>query len=415
MPTLAQQKRTILTCFLGWTLDAFDFFVMIFLITDLAEAFHVGVTAITWAVTATLVLRVFGAAFFGRLADRFGRKPILVINVLSFSVIELVTGFSPSLTVFLVLRAFFGIAMGGQWGVAASLTMESIPAKWRGLASGLLQSGYSVGYLLAGVFYGFGHDALGWRGMFIVAALPSLLVVGLAVSLTESPVWQQQRRQEQPGLTTVIRANWKLFVYAMILMFAAAVMSHGTQDLYPVMLRVQHGLSVYQVATVSSIYNIGGLLGCLCGGVLSQRIGRRRELMLASAGMLVLLPFWGFCSGVIAVTVTAFLMQFLVQCNFGVMPAHLNEMSPSAVRGTFPGFALQFGNMLAAGNATVQSMLADNLDKNYGLALSIVVAIGAVAFCLLAYFGPDARNVKLGADAASPSASTMTIGGESAV
>jgi SHS family lactate transporter-like MFS transporter len=201
----------------------------------------------------------------------------------------------------------------------------------------------------------------------------------------------------------------------MILMFAAAVMSHGTQDLYPVMLRVQHGLSVRQVATVSTIYNVGGLLGCLCGGMLSQKIGRRRELMLASAAMLVLLPFWGFCSGIIAVTVTAFLMQFLVQCNFGVMPAHLNEMSPSAVRGTFPGFALQFGNMLAAGNATVQSMLADNLDKNYGLALSMVVAVGAIAFCLLAHFGPDARNAKLGTEAVSQTKTGMAVEGRPAV
>jgi len=408
--TLAQQRRTIVTCFLGWTLDAFDFFVMIFLITDLAATFHVGVTAVTWAVTATLVLRVVGAALFGRLADRLGRKPILIVNVLAFSAVELATGFSPTLTVFLILRALFGIAMGGQWGVAASLTMESIPAHWRGWASGLLQSGYSIGYLLAGVYYGFAHDLLGWRGMFIVAVVPALFVVALASTLPESPVWQQQHLKKQPGLTAVVRANWKLFLYAMILMFAAAVMSHGTQDLYPVMLRVQHKLSVHQVATISTIYNIGGLLGCLCGGMLSQKIGRRWQLVLASAAMLVLMPFWGLCSGVVAVTVTAFFMQFLVQCSFGVMPAHLNEMSPSAVRGTFPGFALQFGNMLAAGNATVQSMLADSLHKNYGVALSLVAGLGAIAFCLLAYFGPDARNAKMG-DEATPIATTTVARG----
>lgn len=410
MLTLAQQRRTIVTCFLGWTLDAFDFFVMIFLITDLAATFHVGVTAVTWAVTATLVLRVVGAALFGRLADRLGRKPILIVNVLAFSAVELATGFSPTLTVFLILRALFGIAMGGQWGVAASLTMESIPAHWRGWASGLLQSGYSIGYLLAGVYYGFAHDLLGWRGMFIVAVVPALFVVALASTLPESPVWQQQHLKKQPGLTAVVRANWKLFLYAMILMFAAAVMSHGTQDLYPVMLRVQHKLSVHQVATISTIYNIGGLLGCLCGGMLSQKIGRRWQLVLASAAMLVLMPFWGLCSGVVAVTVTAFFMQFLVQCSFGVMPAHLNEMSPSAVRGTFPGFALQFGNMLAAGNATVQSMLADSLHKNYGVALSLVAGLGAIAFCLLAYFGPDARNAKMG-DEATPIATTTVARG----
>jgi SHS family lactate transporter-like MFS transporter len=408
--TLAQQRRTIVTCFLGWTLDAFDFFVMIFLITDLAATFHVGVTAVTWAVTATLVLRVVGAALFGRLADRLGRKPILIVNVLAFSAVELATGFSPTLTVFLILRALFGIAMGGQWGVAASLTMESIPAHWRGWASGLLQSGYSIGYLLAGVYYGFAHDLLGWRGMFIVAVVPALFVVALASTLPESPVWQQQHLKKQPGLTAVVRANWKLFLYAMILMFAAAVMSHGTQDLYPVMLRVQHKLSVHQVATISTIYNIGGLLGCLCGGMLSQKIGRRWQLVLASAAMLVLMPFWGLCSGVVAVTVTAFFMQFLVQCSFGVMPAHLNEMSPSAVRGTFPGFALQFGNMLAAGNATVQSMLADSLHKNYGVALSLVAGLGAIAFCLLAYFGPDARNAKMGDEATPIATATVARG-----
>jgi SHS family lactate transporter-like MFS transporter len=391
-------------------LDAFDFFVMIFLITDLAATFHVGVTAVTWAVTATLVLRVVGAALFGRLADRLGRKPILIVNVLAFSAVELATGFSPTLTVFLILRALFGIAMGGQWGVAASLTMESIPAHWRGWASGLLQSGYSIGYLLAGVYYGFAHDLLGWRGMFIVAVVPALFVVALASTLPESPVWQQQHLKKQPGLTAVVRANWKLFLYAMILMFAAAVMSHGTQDLYPVMLRVQHKLSVHQVATISTIYNIGGLLGCLCGGMLSQKIGRRWQLVLASAAMLVLMPFWGLCSGVVAVTVTAFFMQFLVQCSFGVMPAHLNEMSPSAVRGTFPGFALQFGNMLAAGNATVQSMLADSLHKNYGVALSLVAGLGAIAFCLLAYFGPDARNAKMGDEATPIATATVARG-----
>jgi len=383
---------------------------MIFLITDLAATFHVGVTAVTWAVTATLVLRVVGAALFGRLADRLGRKPILIVNVLAFSAVELATGFSPTLTVFLILRALFGIAMGGQWGVAASLTMESIPAHWRGWASGLLQSGYSIGYLLAGVYYGFAHDLLGWRGMFIVAVVPALFVVALASTLPESPVWQQQHLKKQPGLTAVVRANWKLFLYAMILMFAAAVMSHGTQDLYPVMLRVQHKLSVHQVATISTIYNIGGLLGCLCGGMLSQKIGRRWQLVLASAAMLVLMPFWGLCSGVVAVTVTAFFMQFLVQCSFGVMPAHLNEMSPSAVRGTFPGFALQFGNMLAAGNATVQSMLADSLHKNYGVALSLVAGLGAIAFCLLAYFGPDARNAKMGDEATPIATATVARG-----
>ncbi len=400
MQTKAQQIRIILTAVLGWMLDSFDFCVMLFVVTDVAAEFHVGITAVTWAVTATLFLRVFGAAIFGALADRFGRKPLLIANTLAFSVCEVASGFSPSLGAFLMLRALYGIAMGGQWGIATSWTIESIPANWRGWASGLLGAGYSVGYLLAGLFYGFAHDALGWRGMFIVAALPALVVIGLAASAPESPIWRTQSHKPKQSTALILRSNWKLSAYAVILMFAAATMSHGTQDLYPVMLRVQHGLNAHELATVASVYSIGGILGCLFGGSLSQKIGRRRELVLASALMLVLMPFWGLCTGLVALTVTAFLMQFLVQCSFGTIPAHLNEMSPPGIRGTFPGVAFQFGNMLAAGNATLQSVLADKLDKNYGVALSVIAAAGALAFCLLAYWGPDKCNVEMGDDVA---------------
>jgi MFS transporter, SHS family, lactate transporter len=332
MQPTTKPYHVVLACFLGWTIDAFDFFVMVFVVGDIAREFGASITTVTWAFTLTLGLRALGALIFGRLADRYGRKPALIANVLIFSLLELASGFAPTLTVFLILRTLFGVAMGGEWGIGASLTMESIPSRWRGFVSGLLQSGYSFGYLLAALLYGVGYTTLGWRGMFIVAVLPALLVLYVRRSVPESPSWSRQRATttaaRRIGLAQSLRTHWKLYLYAVALMTAAATFSHGTQDLYPVFLREQHHLSVGQISTLAVVFNIGAILGCLCGGTLSQIMGRRRELMLATLLALILLPFWATASGLLTLGATAFLMQFLVQCTFGVMPAHLNEISP---------------------------------------------------------------------------------------
>ncbi|MFC0407418.1 MFS transporter [Roseomonas elaeocarpi] len=405
--------HVVLACFLGWTVDAFDFFILIFVVGDVAKTFGVGITDITWAITLTLALRVVGAAIFGWAADRWGRRPVLIANVLIFSVLGAASGLAPTLGIFLLFRALYGVAMGGEWGVGASLTMESVPAHWRGLVSGILQSGYSFGYLLAALLYGLFYESLGWRGMFVVTLIPALLVLYVRRVVPESPDWERrQRLARQPGtgaglsMLGALRQHGRLVGYAILLMTAAAFFSHGTQDLYPVFLRVQHGLSVHEVATVAVIYNIGAILGCLAGGTLSQLWGRRRQLMIATICAVVLVFFWSTASGVVTLAATAFLMQFLVQCTFGVVPAHLNEISPPEIRGTFPGFVYQFGNMLAAANATIQSALADSFGGNYGLALGITVGIGAVVFCLMAAIGREARHVEMsgGPDAAPPGA-----------
>ena len=396
-----RQYNVVVASFLGWTIDAFDFFLLVFLLGDVAKQFHTTVSVVSWALNLTLGFRVVGALLFGRLADRFGRKPILIANVLTFSVLECATGFAPTLTAFLVLRALFGIAMGGEWGVGSSLTMESVPAGWRGFVSGLLQSGYSWGYLLAALLYGVGFDALGWRGLFIAAVLPAFLVLYIRRNVSESPGWSPQESTAagtSAGNGTKGPRYIGRYLYAIILMAAAATFSHGTQDLYPTFLRLQHGFPVHQVATIAIIFNIGAILGCLTGGTLSQKIGRRRSIILAAVLAVLLLPFWATSSAPAALAGTAFGMQFLVQSMFGTMPAHLNEISPSQARATFPGLTYQFGNFLAAGNATVQVALANHFQGDYGIGMALLAGAGAVALALLAAFGPEAKDADMTAD-----------------
>jgi len=385
------QRHTVLASFLGWTLDAFDYFLLTFVIVTVAKEFEVGTAQITYALFLTLAARPLGALLFGRLADRFGRRPILMLDVILFSVFEFATAFSTSLTMLLVLRFLFGVAMGGEWGIGASLAMESIPAKARGAVSGLLQSGYPCGFFLAALANWLLVDHIGWRGLFVVGAIPALLVLYIRRKVPESAVWQEGRKAaKRPGLGEAMRGQWKLAVYLMLLMMAFNMFSHGSQDMYHTFEEINLHLPTGSATAfvLVALLNLGALVGGLYFGALSERIGRRKAMMIAALLAIPVIPLWMYGGSLILLGLGAFLIQVMVQGAWGVVPTHLNELSPAAVRGTLPGFAYQMGNLLAAVTATAQTWLAQRHGGDFAFAMSLWMVLVAALLALLLWLGP---------------------------
>ena len=388
------QKNTVIASYLGWTLDAFDFFLLVFVLKDVTKEFGVEESHVALAITLTLACRPLGAFIFGRLADRFGRRPILMLDVGLYSMLGFATAFAPNLTSFLVIRALFGVAMGGEWGIGASLTMESVKQESRGMVSGLLQSGYPTGYLLASVVYGLVYNTIGWRGMFMVGALPALLVLYIRRYVPESPGWNAQRAR-QGNILSVLARHWGTALYAIVLMTAFNFFSHGTQDIYPRFLQGQHGFSVHEVTTIAIIYNIGAIVGGWTFGLWSQSLGRRRMIMIGAVLSLPVVYLWAYSTTMVGLACGAFLMQVCVQGAWGVIPAHLNELSPPDARATFPGTVYQLGNFIASSNAVLQTTIAKNEGGNYAFALASVAVAAAVAIFVLTAVGREARDAKL--------------------
>jgi MFS transporter, SHS family, lactate transporter len=393
-----EQFHAIFAAYLGWTLDAFDFFIMVFVLREVAASFHVPVGDVATAITLTLACRAVGAIIFGRLADRFGRRPILMLNIVCYALLEFCSGLAPTLTAFLVLRALFGVAMGGEWGVASSLVMESVPEKWRGLASGVLQAGYPSGYLLASLLY-LALPWLGWRGMFMVGILPALLAFYVRRSVQESPAWQSFSAEDrQANIWTILRQRAGFVGFAVVLMTALNFFAHGSQDLYPSeFLGTQHKLSTDMISSIMIVANIGGLIGGIAFGMLSQQIGRKWAMALAVLLALPVLPFWASASTPLMLGFTAFLMLLCVQGAWGIVPAYLNELSPPSVRATFPGFVYQAGNFLAAANANIQIWIAGHFADNYGLTMALTAGVMAVLVALLVASGPEPKGARMAA------------------
>jgi SHS family lactate transporter-like MFS transporter len=390
-----EQKSVVIAAYLGWSLDAFDFFLLVFVLRDIAMEFSTDIASVSIAVTLTLISRPVGAFIFGRAADRYGRRPALIVDVLAYSFLAFVSGFAPSLTALIALRALFGVAMGGEWGIGASLTMETVPAQSRGFVSGVLQCGYPTGFLVASLAYALLYTHISWRGMIMLGALPALLVLYIRRNVPESPIWTPQVKAAS-GTLTVAQNHWRLAIYMILLMTAFNFFSHGTQDLYPTFLQVQQGLGPSLAGPIAVIANVGAICGSLAFGSLSERIGRRRGMVTAALCSLPVIPLWVLAPTPFWLAIGAFLMQFAVQSAWGIIPVHLNELSPPEARGTFPGFTYQLGNLLASANATIQAGLAERHGNNYGMALALIGGCAAVAIAVLAGFGVERKGVHMG-------------------
>jgi len=402
----AQQRRTFAACFLSWTLDAFDFFLLTFCLTAITVSFHSSRKEVEEAIFWTLVMRPVGAFLFGAMAEIYGRRRTLMTNVIAFSVFELGSAFAPTLHSFLICRALFGIAMGGVWGVGAALALETLPPENRGFFSGLLQEGYVIGNLLAAALFGILFPHLhgsgmmtNWRVMFMIGALPALLAFYLRLRVEESPAWIRARSQGKPDRT---RAEWAKmpryvasFLFLVLLMAAFTAFSHGTQDLYPTFLH-DHGLSPSLIGLIAAVGNLGALVGGICCGALSERFGRRTTIVAASLLAIPMVPLWAWSHTAVMLATGGFLMQFMVQGAWGIIPAHLNELSPAPVRAILPGFAYQLGNLISSRNSIFQQMYADRHNGGaLNMALSGTVILVAVAIAIITAVGPEAKGVRL--------------------
>ena len=392
------QRNTFTACFLGWSLDAFDFFILTFCVSAIATQFQTKISAVTEAIFITLAFRPVGAFLFGLMADRFGRRPTLMVDIIAYSVFELASAFAPSLKVFLITRALFGIAMGGEWGVGAALAFETLPAEGRGFFSGLLQEGYAAGYLMAALVYGTVFRFVGWRGMFVIGALPAFLVFYIRTKVDESPAWLQGQvsRTAEIRLGKDILTYVGTFIFLVLLMFSFNSLSHGTQDLYPTFLQKDHRFAPQTVGFIAIVANMGALLGGVLFGTWSEKIGRRRAIVIAALLTIPIIPLWAYSHTVPMLALGGFLMQFMVQGAWGVVPAHLNELSPPDVRGTFPGFAYQLGNFLSSWNGVKQAKLAEQrFGGVFAPVLAWTVLIVAVLVAVITGSGRERRGADL--------------------
>jgi len=393
--TKSDHWPALIAGYLGWTLDAFDFFLVVFCLTSIGRDFGVTDADMAKAITLTLAFRPVGAFLFGLMADRYGRRLPLMIDLVFYSIVEVASGLAPNFTTFLILRALFGIGMGGEWGVGASLAMEKVPVKLRGVLSGFLQQGYAMGNLLAAGCYFLLFERFGWRPLFFIGGLPALLALFVRMRVKESEVWQKSKSESWSQLGSAITSNWKLFLYIAVFMMTMNFASHGTQDMYPTFLKRQRGFSVAAVAGISAVSMAGAILGGTLCGWISDRWGRRRTITGALAGAILIVPLWAFAPSGPLLVLGAFCMQFLVQGAWGVIPAHLAELVPDNVRGFLPGFGYQCGVLLASSVPYIEAVFAHR--TSYAVAMAATAGTVFLMAAIASALGPERRGTEFGA------------------
>jgi SHS family lactate transporter-like MFS transporter len=392
----SDHRAALIAGFLGWTLDAFDFFLVVFTLTAIAKEFHKTDAEVAFTIAVTLAFRPVGAFIFGLLADRYGRRLPLMIDLVFYSIVEVLSGLAPNYTTFLILRALFGIGMGGEWGVGASLAMEKAPPKLRGVLSGLLQEGYAVGYLLAAVCYFFVYPRWGWRPLFFIGGLPALLVFFIRYGVKESEVWEKTKHGSWGELGRGIIKHWKTLLYLTVLMAMMNFASHGTQDMYPTFLERDWGFSPQKRAALTAFSMVGAITGGIVFGLLSDRWGRRRAMILAFACAILVIPLWAFAPSLVLLVTGAFLLQFMVQGAWGVIPAHITELSPDSVRGFLPGFAYQCGVLVAGSVAYIEALFAAHTSYAKSMALTALIVFSLAA--IVGGLGRERRGITFGAE-----------------
>ena len=402
------QRRTFAAAFLGWTLDAFDFFLLTFIVGDIAKEFNVEKGTVLFGITLTLGFRWLGALVFGTLSDRFGRRGPLMASVLIYSILEFATGFSaddhgvsrPARAV----RHCDGRRMGASVPHSPS---SRCPIKHAAFFSGVLQQGYATGYLLAAVVFYLVYPHFGWRAMFFVGVIPALLVLYIRLAIPESEAWQERKARNvghTGNLFTAFQKQPGLFIFAIVLMSAFNFMSHGSQDLYPTFLRDQRHFDPGITSLLSIIANVGAIVGGTVFGGLSQSWGRKRAIVTSSLIGILVIPLWAFSASTALLALGAFLIQFFVQGAWGVIPIHLNELSPGIVRGTFPGFAYQIGNLISAGSSQIENHYAKTSfpigadGADYGKALAIIMLGVFLLVAIVTALGPERKGVDFATD-----------------